>query len=292
MQTLRASDCETLRYSRVFMSLFDILSGRFFTEYIKVGNIIMRSSGRHLVDNLYHLHDGILHLELDRPTYERCGLVGEPISDGGRKHAKQRFLVKLNLRPPNMLHGKKGFERLMKAAKEVLIGDEEWLFVDLEPGNGEGERPIDNFHPTLREVKPTITNMEHGQLTRLPDDRTAIEDEYAEALIEWLGLIWIDSPRLNQGDDIDPFLCRYQSPQRPGPERDDGGAVTKSTKIVHMRWHGFVNQKFMKEMFSAIEHVLTGDQSWIAINVCGFKPISYSTMGISGRQWLSWHCEG
>ena len=35
--------------------------------------------------------EGILKLELDRPTYERCGLVGKPIPDGGRKHAKARY---------------------------------------------------------------------------------------------------------------------------------------------------------------------------------------------------------
>jgi hypothetical protein len=34
---------------------------------------------------------GILKLELDRPTYERCGLEGKPIEDGGRKHQKARY---------------------------------------------------------------------------------------------------------------------------------------------------------------------------------------------------------
>ena len=34
---------------------------------------------------------GSLHLELDRATYERCGLPGSPISDLGRKHVKSRY---------------------------------------------------------------------------------------------------------------------------------------------------------------------------------------------------------
>lgn len=51
----------------------------------------MRSEGRVLVDNVFTLSDGILRLELDRPTYERCGLAGKPIEDGGRKHQKSRF---------------------------------------------------------------------------------------------------------------------------------------------------------------------------------------------------------
>lgn len=35
-----------------------------------------------------------------------------------------------------MLHGKKGFERLIWAAKNVLNGTITWLFVDLDAVNG------------------------------------------------------------------------------------------------------------------------------------------------------------
>ena len=34
---------------------------------------------------------GILRLELAKDRYERCGLVGQPIQDAGRKHMKTRF---------------------------------------------------------------------------------------------------------------------------------------------------------------------------------------------------------
>lgn len=89
----------------------------------------------------------MLRLELDRATYERCGLVGTPIEDGGRKHQKARFcksiylicfdadislVVELNLRLPSMLHGKKGFERIVWTFKNVLTQSLTWLFVDLK----------------------------------------------------------------------------------------------------------------------------------------------------------------
>ena len=45
-----------------------------------------------------HLHElflilisGILRLELAKDKYERCGLVGLPIRDAGRRHIKTRF---------------------------------------------------------------------------------------------------------------------------------------------------------------------------------------------------------
>ena len=94
-------------YARVYMKLGEVLQGDFFTEYIKkggrmtdildeqyltgAGNIMMLSEGRPLVDNVFSLYDGTLRLELDRPTYERCGLQGTPIEDGGRKHQKNRW---------------------------------------------------------------------------------------------------------------------------------------------------------------------------------------------------------
>lgn len=67
----------------------------------------MISEGRPLLDNRFKLKDGthfrysvelplihisgILQLELDRATYERCGLVGKAIPSLGRKHIKTRY---------------------------------------------------------------------------------------------------------------------------------------------------------------------------------------------------------
>lgn len=34
---------------------------------------------------------GVLRLEVDTPTYERCGLPGKPIRHEGRKHIKARY---------------------------------------------------------------------------------------------------------------------------------------------------------------------------------------------------------
>lgn len=52
---------------------------------------MMLSEGQPLVDNVFSLCDGILRMELDRPTYEKCGLQGKPIEDGGKKHKRARW---------------------------------------------------------------------------------------------------------------------------------------------------------------------------------------------------------
>ena len=112
------SDDAVLKYARVFMSLLDVVSGDFFNQYCKAGNVLMVSEGRVGVDHNFSLGDGEsfwisglysrfsvplrkvgsdvvtlgkLRLELDKATYERCGLVGKVMVDQGRKHVKSRY---------------------------------------------------------------------------------------------------------------------------------------------------------------------------------------------------------
>jgi ribonuclease P/MRP protein subunit RPP40 len=40
-------------------------------------------------------------------------------------------VVEINLRLPSMLHGKKGFDRIVYAFKNVLTASVTWLFADL-----------------------------------------------------------------------------------------------------------------------------------------------------------------
>lgn len=81
---------------------------------------------------------------MGREKYERTGLTGKPIRSGGRKHAKERFgwftlqtlscytsktflAIEIDVRQPSMLHGKKGFERIVWACRNVLNASVTWL---------------------------------------------------------------------------------------------------------------------------------------------------------------------
>lgn len=48
-------------------------------------------------------------------------------------HLLTQTVVELNLRLPSMLHGKKGFERIVWAFRNVLTESVAWLFCDLTP---------------------------------------------------------------------------------------------------------------------------------------------------------------
>lgn len=65
---------------------------------------------------------------LDKETYQRAGLVGKPYGAKGDRGLKPRWVVEHDLRSPSMFSGKKGFDRLVYAAKNVLNEPVVWLF--------------------------------------------------------------------------------------------------------------------------------------------------------------------
>lgn len=53
-----AQDSFSPTYQRVIMKLGDILDGDFFTQYVKVGDVMMLSEGKIGQDNVFSLKDG------------------------------------------------------------------------------------------------------------------------------------------------------------------------------------------------------------------------------------------
>ncbi|KAF7118205.1 hypothetical protein CNMCM5793_007606 [Aspergillus hiratsukae] len=243
---------QKLRYARVFMSPSALLEGDFFNTYIKTGNILMISEGRSGSDNVYTLKDGILKLELGKEVYERTGLTGKPIRSGGRKHAKERYLVEINLRLPSMLHGKKGFDRIVWAFKNVLDHSVAWLFYDLAPGtNGisEGDPTLKGNHPQIIDCDVSRTHHHNiiapsfSETTFTEASSENILKEDSENLSEWLAMVALGSPRVSKDDKIDPYLSGYSV-------SDDG--PVRSTNIVSLKWHGFVPASWILDLFISV----------------------------------------
>ncbi|KAL4896683.1 ribonuclease P 40kDa subunit-domain-containing protein [Aspergillus ambiguus] len=240
---------QNIRYARVFMSLSSLLEEGFFNTYIKSGDILMVSEGQSGSDNVYSVRDGVLRLELGKEIFERTGLTGRPVRSGGRKHAKERYLIELNLRLPSMLHGKKGFERIVWAFKNVLNQSVAWLFYDLSPGsNGISEdTSLKGNHPHIIDTKMLFTRHADILAPSLSQinvtDRSPEEDlrESCEELSEWLGMVALGSPRVKKDDDTDPFLCRYSV---PGPE-----GSPQCLNLVSLKWHGFIPPKWILQLF-------------------------------------------
>jgi ribonuclease P/MRP protein subunit RPP40 len=231
--------------------------------------------------NLADRSAGTLRIELPKERYERAGLVGKPVPDGGRKHVKTRYRahvcpcsetlpltvatgIDINLREPSMVSGKKGFERVRWACKNVLTESVTWLFYDhnaaatLETGMTTsrqlvkavltdwhittGSVPISIHHPSYRTVLPSThpaCNVLIPPLGRAALD-TPVDEDDATDLLEWLGLVSLRSPRILAEDKIDPFLSRYCTPWHE--EANSGGLVT-------IRWHGFIPGQWARSLF-------------------------------------------
>lgn len=294
-----------LTYARVYLSLSDILANPFFTTYIKTGNILLLSQGRPLVDNRLWLIDGILTLELDRATYEKCGLQGTPMEDGGRKHMKQRWKIVMNLRAPGMLHGKKGFGRLEWAAKNVLNQSLTWLFYDLARKKESqaammDERPIEKHAPKWVTVLMQVRKMENVRVPRLTvgDIPGLYQDgESSSTLLEYLHMLVLGSSRLEAGDNIDPLLARYDVPSF--------GTTTETRDMVRVRWQGLLPMRFIRELFVMLRREgykvdkgnhdgLGGTQElaesrWFAMTGHGFgRGEQWTAMQYAGRETLVW----
>lgn len=302
------------QYARVHMKLGEILESEFLNSYIKQGNILMLSEGRPLVDNRFELYDGTLRMELTRPTYERCGLQGSPIEDGGKKHQNQRWTVEYDLRSPSMKHGKKSFSRLEWACKNVLDQSLTWLFTNLNSSSveslEEGREPISKHAPWIHKIEPTVEKLDcilvpnilSGAFTGLYG-----EDESLE-LLEWLHMLSLKSPRLDKGDSIDPHLSRYEVP-------DLGQGVAAKT-IICVKLRGFITPTFVRDLFIAIKSrglkskgringtqdvVMEGNSTldvdaiekwWFAMSAQGFGgKNAWSVMQFAGRDTLVWEME-
>ncbi|OJD25127.1 hypothetical protein ACJ73_03507 [Blastomyces percursus] len=240
---------QTHQYAKVIMPLSTLLEHDFFNPYIKIGDILLISEGRSGVDNVYTLKNGVLRLELDKNSFERAGLDGKPIRSGGRKHVKERYAVEINFRLPSMLHGKRGFERVVWAFKNVLTTSVAWLFCDLTPSPtySEEDAPIKKHYPQIIQCTPDVNVL--GTIMVPPLHLSGLETDAGEEFLhetcdeiqEWLGLVVLESPRVHANDTIDPYLSRYAP-----PNQDECQPV----KLVKISWKGLLPSSWITQLFA------------------------------------------
>lgn len=167
-----------------------------------------------------------------------------------------------------MLHGKKGFERILWAFKNVLNHSVTWLFHDFEESSTrkgvshvtEADKvpkttpapesaPIAKHLPVTRTISPKESRSEAVLLPCLHPTKATDSDDmfkyWALDIYEWLSLVSLDSPRVLAGDDIDPYLSRYQAPEN----ESDAGATCR---MIKLSWKGLIPNKWVRHLFSLL----------------------------------------
>lgn len=131
--------------------------------------------------------------------------------------------------------------------------------------------------------------------TTLPE---TYEPEDSAALLEYLHLLSLSSPRVQASDSIDPYLSRYEV-----PEFGEGGG-TEVRNLVKLRWNGFIAPLFVRGVFlDARKRFLGGEgkgeakrEMWFAMNASGFGGFggggpAYSVLQVGAKETLGWVCD-
>ncbi|KXJ91649.1 ribonuclease P 40kDa subunit [Microdochium bolleyi] len=253
-------------YHRVIMTLGQVLEGDFFTEYIKLGNVIMLSDGRLDADDVFTLKDGTLSMYLAKESYERAGLVGKPYGVKGKRGLKPRWIVEFDLRHPSMLHGKKGFERLLSACQHVLSRPVTWLFCNLS--KVPAHNPLEKHFPVKYTSTPSDAPIARTRIPMLKVPTTVLAgsdrlefDEFSVDVYEWLSLIRLESPRVAAGDNVDPYISSYVPPR--ATEDAKPGSLCKIT------WQGFMPASWTQRVLAEVA-LAVPIQQWFALSATAF----------------------
>lgn len=306
-------------YARAWMKLGDVLEDEFLDAYIRNGSASMLSEGRVNVDTSFEIGEGVLRIEMDRRTYERAGLVGVAVEDGGRKHQRNRWRVECDLKLDSMKKGKKGFERLRWAAREVLNESKSWLFWSGNPSFGEsvgeGREVLSRHAPKVFKLEPQVETLEGVVVPKLDVTENGLsglyDQEDALALLEWLDMLSLGSSRVTDGSDVNSHLCRYDVP--------DFGHGLETRDLVRVRWSGFITPMFVKHLFLEVwkagykgkrepkrrkgdedgDATMDGTQDdaeagkWFSMSAQAFGgENAWSLMQFANRETLVWEVEG
>ncbi|KAJ4300162.1 hypothetical protein N0V88_002831 [Collariella sp. IMI 366227] len=253
-EKLLGTKTATPEFKRVVMPLHDILTGDFFKEYIK-------NEGRRGIDNVFSLRSGTLTMFLDKEAYERAGLVGKPHGVKGKRGLKPRWVVEFDLTEPSMFPGKKGFDRLIYATKNALAEPMTWLFCNISSTVPDPD-PISQHSCTPLTSTPAIVEDINAVMPKLsPDPSIDKEDfeDFATGLYEWLSLVRLQSPRIQVGDQIDPYLSRYEVQDAEG-----------EGKLCKVSWQGFLSPSWSRQMLMEIIKALPA-KAWFSFSTTTFS---------------------
>ncbi|OKL60172.1 hypothetical protein UA08_04637 [Talaromyces atroroseus] len=294
------------RYIQVIMPLIALLEGDFFNTFVKSGCVLMQSEGRSGVDDVFTLHNGTLTLQVGKDKYERSGLAGKPIRSGGRKHAKERFAIEIDLCQPSMLHGKRAFERIVWACRNVLNASLTWILVcDASSQNSldQAVAALAKYHPRILDCRFEETSHPVAQIPPLsldeipPSSSPRDLEEYCNEVSEWLALVSLRSPRISVDDVIDPYLSRYAVPHAES-------TLPQPTALVSLRWQGAMASRWITQLFTLfiLEQRLHTDclNAWTALSASAFRRVAvenadgYTILSIPekarpmGNSFISW----
>jgi ribonuclease P/MRP protein subunit RPP40 len=184
--------------------------------------------------------------------------------------SKTTLAIEIDLRQPSMLHGKKGFERIVWACRNVLNASVTWLLAcdavsqnSLDKGmmnycgHVKAARSLESVATALQKYQPRLLDCDFEEIAhpvvevppmsmdevRSLSSPAALED-YCNDVSEWLGLVSLQSPRISVDDVIDPYLSRYAVPQSDSLQ-------LQPTALVSLCWKGVMTSRWINQLLTS-----------------------------------------
>jgi len=209
------------------------------------------SIGHLETEDVWCLDEKILTLSVTKHTYERLGLTGKPLSSVG---AKDRYAISLDLGDTST--------KAYKRAKEACENWDRWrleeeglrfwgvLVTGTNTWSGGEEGSFAKFESApsqLRTVRPQVTTLTNihvpnpstlfrtGSGAGSEDAEKEEQNENTSDFLEWVGMVTVDSQRLQVNDRVDPYLALYSPP-----------ADSAIGDVTHVRWTGLMHTTFVQ----------------------------------------------
>lgn len=105
--------------------------------------------------------------------------------------------------------------------------------------------PLSKHHPTIVNFSPIGRN---HQIVRVPpllpqsitDEQNSSEiEEWSQDVVEWLGLVALESDRVRYNSGVDPYLCRWAFPE---------GTNEHPIPVRVLRWKGMVDSSWVTQL--------------------------------------------
>ena len=106
---------------------------------------------------------------------------------------------------------------------------------------------IDAIQPPFESVLASIATGDKDDL-----------ESFSTEIYEWLSLVRLESPRVQAGDHIDPYLSRYRVVE--------GGTPTKICKIS---WNGFISPSWCRQTLIEVIAAVSS-KTWFSLSTTTF----------------------
>ncbi|KAH9930345.1 ribonuclease P 40kDa subunit-domain-containing protein, partial [Fomitopsis serialis] len=191
---------------------------------------------------------GLLTFVVDKPTYERLGIVGTPMRWSG---CKDMYRVPDDP-ATRKVHRYGSKQQTALAALDEYHGPWRILYHLRSTATAQ---PLDGSVEHV--VKPTVSRTAHvyvpePALSPCPNSEDEIEDwnDDMSALFEWVAMACLGSQRLSANDRCDPYIAVYTPP-----------SPSRLHHVTHISWRGLLSSQFTQAIIDQVLYAFSSSYS-------------------------------